>query len=692
MYAKIIAAVCLLLPAGLPAQYHEPADSLPGDLLQTVVINGDSRNADFHGRRYDGQARTERLLENIPGISLISRGRFGQEPVLRGMSDGQINITIGGMHLFGACTDHMDPATAYVEPNNMESLQVSTGPGFGAGGATIGGGMNFDLRRARTDTARRWSGSAGSGFETNASARQLLGNLQYSARRFAFSLDGIYRKAGRYMPGGNKEENIEHYGRWTPEHGFSVDEKGRINFSQYQKWNVYANALYQIGRHQSLSADYLQDEGKDIGYPALTMDVAFAKAKMGSLMHEYRNNEHALYYWQTKVYYNDVNHAMDDTKRPAEEVPMHMDMPGHSRTGGAFTELYWKASETQLVRAKAEAYYNRWQASMTMYPNDGSAPMHMLTIPDAQRTVAGMDISDKIRLGDFFQLTPGVRGEYNRSSIYSPDGKATLTSIYAGDPDKTNWLYNAFLQLSYRPVSAFQFDLKLARGMRAPTLKEAYAFYLYNRVDGYDYLGNPAIKKEGSFSSELNISFKRKDFVATIKGFGYFFRNYIAGFVQPDYSTMTAGANGVKQYGNISSACLAGASLLADWNVTQKISFNSNTTWQQGRDENKNHLQMMPPLRSVNTIRYSADSWHFFAEGVAAASQNKVSSFYGETRTPGFFIMNAGADKTIYLRNGQIVLSLTCSNIFNRYYYEHLDVIKLPREGRNFIIHAAYDF
>ena len=101
---------------------------------------------------------------------------------------------------------------------------------------------------------------------------------------------------------------------------------------------------------------------------------------------------------------------------------------------------------------------------------------------------------------------------------------------------------------------------------------------------------------------------------------------------------------------------------------------------------------MMPPLRSVNTIRYSADSWHFFAEGVAAASQNKVSSFYGETRTPGFFIMNAGADKTIYLRNGQIVLSLTCSNIFNRYYYEHLDVIKLPREGRNFIIHAAYDF
>ncbi|ANI88566.1 hypothetical protein A9P82_04205 [Arachidicoccus ginsenosidimutans] len=676
----------------LAAQQVKKNDTIQGGFLQTVIINNSGKNANFHGMRYDGQARTERLLENIPGVSLISRGNFAQEPVLRGMSNGQINITIDGMHIFGACTDRMDPITSYIEPNNMKAVQVSGGPEFGAGGATIGGSMNFNLRNAQTDTVHSWKGAVGTGFETNASARQFLSNLQYSSRRLAFSVDGIYRKAGNYSPGGNKTKNIERYGKWTAANGFSVDKKGRINFSQYEKWNLHANALYRLSRHQSLSADYLQDEGTNIGYPALTMDVAFARTKMASITHEYRNNDKALYYWQTKVYYNDVNHAMDDTKRPKEEVSMHMDMPGHSKTGGAYSQMYWQISANQLVRIKAEAYYNRWHASMTMYPNDGGNIMYMLTIPDAQRTVVGVDAVDEIHIGDGWQLMPGIHGEYNRSSIYSAEGKATLTSIYTGNPDRTTGLYNAYLQLNYHAVSPFSFGIKLARGMRAPTLKEAYAFYLFDRVDGYDYLGNPTIKKEESYNTEFSIGYAERGFTATLKGFGYFFHNYIAGFVQSGFSPMTSGANGVKQYGNISSAHIIGATLLADWNISKRILFNSNTTWQKGRDKNKNYLPMMPPLKSANTFRYNTHGWRLFVEGIGAAAQNKVSSFYGETHTPGFLIADAGADKTIDFNGQQIILGLTCNNIFNKYYYEHLDVIKLPREGRNFIMHVTYNF
>jgi iron complex outermembrane receptor protein len=595
--------------------------------------------------------------------------------------------------MFGACTSSMDPVTSYVEPNNMKRVQVSPGPDFDANGATVGGGMNFTLRQAQINAPRKWTGSAGTGFETNASARQWLGNLQYSGKRFAFSVDGIYRKAGNYTPGGNKDENIQKYGQGMQDNGFSVDAKGRINRSQYQKWNAHANASYQLGAHQTLSADYLHDEGKDIGYPALPMDVNFDRANMGSLTHEYRNADRALYFWQTKIYYNEVNHDMDNLSRPDNGMMMmmRMDMPGRTKTAGAFTQLCLKPSALQLICLKAESYVNRWHAGMTMDPG-GSNAMSMLTIPDAQRTVAGLDISDEIRIGNFWQLTPGARLEYNRSSIYSPDGKMMLAPVYAGNPDKTRWLYNAYLQLSYHPLSPFGFGIKLARGMRAPTLREAYALYLYNNIDGYDYLGNPALKKEKSFSSELSISYKGKEFEATLKGFGYFFQDYIAGFVQPGLVPQTMDASGVKQYGNISSAYITGASLLLDWSITQRISFSSSTVWQEGRDKNKNSLPLMPPLKSVNTVRYNVNSWRFFAEGVSAATQNKVSGFYGETRTPGFFIMNAGADKTITFHGQQIIFGLTCSNIFNKYYYEHLDVIKLPREGRDFILHLTYNF
>lgn len=697
-YTKIIVVAGLLLPINLLAQNKEKEDTLQGGFLQTVVINYYNNNVDFYGHRYDGQAKTERLLDNIPGINLISRGNFAQEPVLRGMSGGQINVTINNMHIFGACTAGMDPVTSYVEPNNMKSLQVSSGPGFGNGGATIGGGMNFDLRQAQLNNSEKWSGSAGTGFETNASARQLLGNIQYGSKHFAFLIDGIYSKANDYTPGGNKDKNISEYEHWAKEKGFSIDQKGRINFSQYEKWNVHANALYQLSKDETLSADYLQDRADDIGYPALTMDVSSAKTKMGSITYKYHSANKALYYWQSKIYYNNIDHAMDNNSRPMEQIPMQMmrmNMTGDSRTSGAYTQLYWKASSNQLFKAKIETYVHRWNADMTMMkanPDSNSMPMHRLMIPDAQRAVVGLDVTDKIQLGKFWDVMPGIHTEYNRSSVFSSKGKVTLASIYAGDPDNTNWLYNAFVELSYRSSSPFSFDVKFARGMRAPTLKEMYAFYLYDRMDGYDYIGSPAIKTESSFNSEVNFSYRQNNFETILKGFSYFFHNYIAGFVATDQSPKTPGAVGAKQYENIQSAHITGASLLFNWKISRKILFNSNTTWQQGEDSHNNYLPLIMPLKSINTIRYTVGSWRFFVEGIGATAQNKVSGFYGETSTPGFLVADAGLDKAINFQNNQLIFSLTCNNIFNSYYYENLDVIKLPREGRDFIIHATFNF
>ena len=198
---------------------------------------------------------------------------------------------------------------------------------------------------------------------------------------------------------------------------------------------------------------------------------------------------------------------------------------------------------------------------MTMDPASGGT-MYRLMIPDAARTMVGLDAMDQIRLGATWNITPGFHGEYNRSSVFSSTVKTTLGAIYSGNPDKSNWLYNAFVELCYKPVSPWGVDLKLSRGMRAPTLKEMYAFYLFDRVDGYDYIGDPEIKKESSFNSEVNFSYKRKNFETTLKGFGYFFHNYIAGFVAQGDTSKTPGAMGVKQFGNISSAYIVGGSLL----------------------------------------------------------------------------------------------------------------------------------
>ena len=47
---------------------------------------------------------TENILSRMQGVTLIRRGAYGQEPMFRGLSNGQLNVTIDGMKVFGACT------------------------------------------------------------------------------------------------------------------------------------------------------------------------------------------------------------------------------------------------------------------------------------------------------------------------------------------------------------------------------------------------------------------------------------------------------------------------------------------------------------------------------------------------------------------------------------------------------------
>src|SRR5690606_31582375 len=51
----------------------------------------------------------DEFLASTDQISFIKRGAFAWEPLLNNMSMERSTVTIDGMHVFGACTDKMDP-------------------------------------------------------------------------------------------------------------------------------------------------------------------------------------------------------------------------------------------------------------------------------------------------------------------------------------------------------------------------------------------------------------------------------------------------------------------------------------------------------------------------------------------------------------------------------------------------------
>lgn len=616
------------------------------------------------------QQLTDRFLSDIPQITMIGRGNFAQEPTIRGLNAGQINMTIDGMQIFGACTDRMDPISSYLEPNNLESVRLFTSPNGEDMAGSIGGGIDFKLRAPWFSDQMSWQGNLGTGFESNGWASQALGGLGFSSKRIAFLVNGTYRKSDNYYDGNGTE----------------------IKYSQYEKWNASANLEVKISKKHKLGLVYMQDEGYNIGYPALTMDVAYAKAKITSLGHEYHSNDRVLRHWESKLYWNFIDHAMDDTKRAPEEVAMHMDMPGTSRTIGFFTKARAYFGSRHRLQLSVNGFMNDLHAEMTMYPDIG-AEMFMLTIPDTRRIQGGLNLSHKARIGDRWLLNTSLRSEYVSSSITTVIGRKTLTSIYTQNPDQFLITYNGSMSLNYRINNSFRTGIHIAHAMRSLTLQELYGFYLFNRADNYDFLGNPDLEAERSINVEWNLNFKQKQVTADLKVYSYAFNDYITGVILDDFSAMTIGATGVKQYMNIGNALISGFEGTLRYEILDNLELRSSNSFTYGRDQTGSSLPFIPPFKSINSISFKRKKLHANIEVIAAGDQSNVSTEkYGERVSKGYALLNVGAGYSFEMKGTVLNVSLKGANILDRVYYDHLDLLKVNNPGRNIMLRVGYSF
>ncbi len=135
MKSKVLVMVILLL---FPFLVKAQIDSfqMKEVLLKEVVIQSGSlqlNRKDFIPDR-NVQNSTDKILNEMGGVSMIKRGNYAWEPGIRGLNNGQINTTIDGMAIFGACTDRMDPVSSYIEPSNLKSIAIS----YGNNESTIG--------------------------------------------------------------------------------------------------------------------------------------------------------------------------------------------------------------------------------------------------------------------------------------------------------------------------------------------------------------------------------------------------------------------------------------------------------------------------------------------------------------------------------------------------------------------------
>jgi iron complex outermembrane receptor protein len=646
-------------------------------LLQEIVVavslplnNNDVVN--FY--RTNQFATLDNITSRLNGLSLIKRGAYALEPQVNGFSGGQLNVTIDGMRMFGACTDKMDPITSYIEPTNLKNITVKQGTGSCNTGCNIGGAVDMTLLEPAVDSAQAQIVSIAYGYESISRSKNLLFTLGLGNEKWSWLLDGVYRKNENYRDGNNQE----------------------VKFSQFEKTNIHSALLFRPDKKNSFKADFLIDAGYNVGYPALPMDVSLARATLFALEYQHKSKTQL----KAKVYYNEVVHIMDDSKRDSlyflenppmgksDSVYMRMDMPGKSSTLGAYAQLIVPWNEKNKLTLKADNYTNNSVAEMTMHMRYAGftpeKPMYMQTWPAMLRNVTGLFVENNTYLNDKLTLTLNGRLDFNIDHLHSEYGQQQF-SVFNYDLEKTQSKLVKSLNVSgqYRFDTHFSMLASTGYAERMPTIGELFGFYLFNAYDGYDYIGNPYLKAEKSNFFRLDLQYSHSKLKANLNQSLSFIGDYIMGATNHTIQAMNFYTNGTRVYTNVPTARLYSADLQILYSPLKSLSVFVLSKLTLGEINKNTPMPLISPLKNIVAIQYEKNNWELQAECESALAQNRINVAYGERVTPAYAVFNVKSAYRFSLSKVAFNAGIGVTNLLNKVYYEHLDWGRINRPGRS---------
>lgn len=658
--------VCSLLCGSFISQLYAqetPADSLKLINLTEVVVISAGKKLD-HQKQRKPLSTLDEFLESSKSINMVKRGAYAWEPTMNDMASERLAITIDGMQIFGACTDKMDPITSYVDVSNLSEAEIGSGQQGAAFGNTIGGGINLKIDKSNFKPTG-WNASLESAFETNNNMRVFGGEVNYSDEKFYLNTDVIYRKADDYKAGGNKE----------------------VDFSQFEKYNFSINSGFKLAADKSISATLIYDEAKDVGYPALTMDVSLARAVIGSFSYNQDTLVGNLSNWESKLYYNSIKHVMDDTTRP--DVIIHMDMPGWSETGGFYSQARLNQKKNHFF-FKLDGFYNKSYAEMTMYPtNSQESLMFMLTWPDVHTKNVGIYAEDHL---DFEKSTLklSTRLAYHSNTVEDEFGLNSLKIFYP-EMDKTNTRFLKSFSVQYhRMLNDFHLDTGLSFGERAPSVSEGYGFYLFNSFDNHDYIGDPTLNTESSADANLSLTYKRPIIEITAAANYFHIYDYIIGIVDSSLSTMTIGAEGVKIYTNLEYVQLFNASLSGRYSISNAFKLMGSISYHRGVDNEGENLPLISPISYRGALDFYKNQFSASLSIEGAGEQIHYNPAYGETKTAAYATLSASFGKRFFINDNDLFIKAGIQNILDTNYSSYTDWNNIPRMGRNIYASISY--
>ncbi len=612
------------------------------------------------------------ILRTLPNVDGIRKGGQGIDPVIRGFKFNQLNIQANsGQKIEGGCPNRMDPTAAHFDVGDLEQITVIKGPFSLKYGPSIGGVVNLITNKARPMPENNFLLNASKSWQSNWEGSKDHLDFSLGNEHIFMTASGNYQKYGDYKSG-----------------------DGRIVDAALEKYNAAASVGAQISKGHIIrvSSDY--SYGRNIDFASLPMDERTDNTKMYAMDYEGQGFGDHFGASKFKIYYSDVEHIMDNKNRPFSDTVVAISSIDAINKGGRFEQIFRMFSQKFILGADLEIIDKDGERTKTKILDPGLPTKYETLWANAKTQNAGIFAGWENQFGAI-SLRTMLRIDFN-----SADSDPMLVKNMNGgiiwenantSSDFTNLSFSVGMR--YQLSEHFNTELSFGRGVRSPDMTERFITLLPVGYDNYDYLGNPELKPEYNYETDLSFNYNHPQTgQINISAFYSYVGNYITGIILPptQIKPQTKGVLGVKQFYNADHAYLTGfeASYATPLSFKPGLLFTLGHTvginpkahsWVKNEDGTYEEKDIInDPLPEIPPLKIKLDiSWPLLNNTLEpvfsirmAAEQTRVSKAYEESPSEGYIVTDFRIN---YTYNEHFSLNAGIKNILDKNYYEHLN-------------------
>jgi iron complex outermembrane recepter protein len=641
-----------------------------------------------------------RLLDGQPGVSFYGAGGISSLPVIHGMADDRVRVNVDGMDIISACANHMNPPLSYVDPGNVESVDVYAGiTPVSEGGDSIGGSILVNSQApefAQDGQGVLRKGSAGIFYRSNNSARGGHLSATVANEELSMRYSGSTVDAKNYTAGSAFKPAATITGSVVPGTVVAGDEVGS---SAYKLQN---HQLALGLRRDSDQIDLmlgLQNISKQ-GFPNQRMDMTGNDSKQVNLRYigQYDWGE-----FEARVYDEHTRHTMDFLQDkqflyPNNAQGMPMDTDGRNAGASIRGDIAFSDRDSFRLGSEYQRYRlsDWWSASGT----GGMSPNTFWNINGGKRDRLGVFAEWEARWSRQLVSQLGIRGEtvmmntgtvqgYNTGATYL----AAATAFNARDRKRTDNNLDLTALARYAPDMSRTFEAGYAVKARSPSLYERYTWSTNSTMvlnmnnwfgDGNGYVGNPDLRPEVAHTLSVAGNWHdagRQKWELKASPYYTHVQNYIDAVpCAVTGVTCAARTDGflnlslANQSARLYGADVSGKVALVNDGTYGAVNVHAVLNYVRGKNlTSGDNLYRILPLNTKLAVVQSLKAWTNTLEVQLVAAKTKVQAARKEQATAGYGLLNVRS--SYEWRQARVDFGI--ENLLNRYYADPMGGVYL---------------